>query len=356
MFHRIVSVPFFGRTTLVTLLATLAAHADGPRLVSQTWENLIGGGVVHSPYDYDAKGLRVQRRDYNSVDSSGPRIARTVWEYDAQDHLIRQVQFGATDTVSILTQSWIGNKQALATVWGKGGVQRYRDTSIYDADGHEIVRKRLSPSDSLVSQHTYTYDNQGQLLADTTWETQGATSAPVQATQTHWVQGSVSWTQDWVQSAGGTRWNALQRTDLVWNGTNLASTTNLSGDGTGHVLIDSTTYTYDASGNESTETTFNADRTASSRITYVWEGISAAHQRQMQSAPDIRWSQTGSSLVLEAAQTPLEISLMDAQGRMVLHTTGTSRSIDIAGLSQGRYLAAATFAQGRVVQAFTTFR
>lgn len=341
---------------LSVLLAGIASQAATLRLSSQTWENLIGGGVVHSPFDYDSKGLRVQRRDYNSADSSGPRIARTVWEYDAQENMVRQIQFSATDTVSILTQSWIGNKLSVATVWGKDGIQRYRDTSIYDTDGNEVLSKRLSRSDSLMSQHTWTYDSQGQLVTDTTWQPVTGSLIPVQAMQTHWEQGRVSWTQEWSHSASSTRWNALQRTDLAWSSTHLASTTNLSGDGTGRVLVDSTAYAYDASGNESSETIYNADRVASARTTFVWEGTSAARQRALQTFSDSHWSMHGSSLVLDVARTPLEITLLDAQGRILLRETGSGRSIDIGRLSQGRYVACATFADGRSIHPFTTFR
>ncbi|MBK8804215.1 MAG: hypothetical protein IPN71_19580 [Fibrobacteres bacterium] len=346
----------FRPLVMTILLSAFASQAATLRLASQTWENLIGGGVVHSPFDYDAKGLRTQRRDYNSADSSGPRIARTVWEYDTDEHMIRQVQFGATDTVSILTQTWVGDNLVRSAVWGKGGIQRYRDTSVYDGSGNEILSKRLSPSDSLVSQQTFTYDNQGQLVADTTWQPQTGSLIAVQATQTHWEQGHVLWTQEWSRSPGSTRWNALQRTDMAWSGVRLASATNLSGDGTGRVLVDSTAYTYDVSGNKSAETTFNAERVASARTTFSWEGTSAARQRLLQTVSDIRWNRNGSSLALEAIQTPLEITLLDANGRVVLRQTGSSRSVDIGKLSQGRYLATATFAHGRSVHPFTALR
>lgn len=339
----------------LSLFAT-ASSAATLRLSSQTWENLIGGGVVHSPYDYDAKGLRIQRRDYNSADSSGTRIARTVWEYDVQERMVRQVQFGVTDTVSILTQSWNGDNLAVATLWGKGGVQRYRDTSIYDNDGNEILRKRFSPTDSLMSQHTWTFDTQGQLATDTTWQPQGGNLVPVLAMQTSWQQGHVVRTQEWSRALGSTRWNALQRTDLAWNGTELASTTNLSGDGTGRILVDSTAYTYDASGNKSTETTFDADRVASARTTFHWEGTSAARGRSIQEASDFRWKQDGSRLVIDADQTVVEFTLMDARGRLILRTSGATRSLDLGSLPQGRYLASAIFAEGRSVHAFTHIR
>lgn len=339
----------------LSLFATVSSAAT-LRLSSQTWVNLIGGGVVHSPFDYDEKGLRTQRRDFNSTDSSGPRIARTIWEYDDQARMVRQVQFGVTDTVSILTQSWNGDKLALATLWGKGGIQRYRDTSIYDSDGNEILRKRFSPSDSLMSQHTWTYDSQGQLATDTTWQPQSGNLVPVLAMQTSWQQGRVVRTQEWSRALASSRWNAQQRTDLAWNGTELASTTNLSGDGTGRILVDSTAYTYDASGNKSTETTFNADRVASARTTFVWEGASAARIRSIQEASDLRWKQDGSRLVLDADRTVVEFALMDAQGRSILRTSGSARSLDLGSLPQGRYLASAIFAEGRSVHAFTHVR
>lgn len=347
--------------TILTLLSTVALSAVATeaatlRLSSQTWQNLIGGGTVHTPYDYDSRGLRIQRRDYNSTDSSGPRIARTVWEYDANDHMVREIQFGATDTVSIRTQTWTGNNLIRATVWGKGGVQRYRDTSIYDASGNVVLSRRLSPSDTLVSQHTWTFDSQGQLVADTTWQPQAGSLVAALAIQTHWEQGRVQWMQEWSKSPGANRWNALQRTEMAWTGSLLASTTNLSGDGTGRVLVDSTAYTYDNAGNESSETTFDGDRIASARITFQWEGTSAARQRALQTISDSHWSMHGSSLVLEAARTPQEIAVMDAQGRIVLRTEGSVRTIDIGGLSQGHYLACAIFAGGRSIHPFATVR
>lgn len=340
----------------MAILTSVATRADPLRVSSQTWQNLIGGGVVHSPYDYDAKGLRIQRRDYNSADSSGPRIARTVWEYDAQEHLVREIQFSATDTVSIVTQAWNGDHSIRTTVWGKGGVQRYRDTVIRDAQGRDSISRRLSARGSLVSQHTFTYDAQNELVADTIWQPAGGGLVAGLALATHWENGKVTWTQEWSRSPGATRWNAQQRTELLWNGDLLASTTDLSGDGTGRVLVDSTTYTYDVSGNRTTETTFDPDRIASTRTTYFWEGATAAWRRRHPTGAGVSWKISGNRLSLEGGPTPREITVVDAGGRILLRQAGPNPSIEIGSLTQGQYLAYATFADGRTSHSFSNVR
>jgi len=327
-----------------------------PRLLSQTWQNLIGGGVVHSPYDYDARGLRTQRRDYNSLDTSGIQLAHTVWEYDAQDRNVRQIEFAGTDTQSIVTRLWTGNGIALETTWGTGGAMRYRDTTRYNGSGLKTSTVRLSPTDSIVSMHTWVYDGSGLLLQDTTWQPNGANFDPVVATQTTWQNGRVAWTQEWARSPQTPRWNATQRTVLEWVSGLLASTTDLSGDGSGRVLVDSTSFAHDKQGNVLTETSFDADRLATTRITYEWETFATAIQRLAAASNQACWRRTAQGLYLDAAD-PLEIVLLDSRGRMVSRWLHPAPGVDLsASLPSGRYFAQARFAHGQSVYAFSTTR
>jgi len=338
---------------ILLCLGIVRIEAATYRLSSQTWQNLVGGGVVHSPYDYDAQGLRIQRRDYNSADSSGPIVSRTVWQYDNLGRVVAQIQFSATDTLSVLRQNWGAKGVILATVWGKGGVQRYRDTTMFDATGLKICSRRLSSKDSLVSSQTWAYDGLGQLVADTTWQPQADALIPVLVTETHWLDGFVSWIQESSRSLGSTRWNPSQRTEMSWNGSRLISTTNLSNDGTGRLLVDSTSYEYDAAGNRSTETTFDADRVASNRITYVWTLIASTivGPRPHEGSS---WTISGGQLRIDSDQRPMEIIILDPRGRVVVRAEGSSKSVSLIGLPRGRYLGHVKFADHQSTHAFTT--
>jgi len=325
--------------------AALPIDASPWRLVSQTWRNLVGGGVVFSPYNYDQRGLRVQRRDYNSKDTSGVLVSRTEWEYDAQDRSVREIAFTETDTATIVTRVWDGALLRVESTWGKRGILRYRDTFTYGTDGQKLSCRRISPADSTISVHTWTYDPAGNLGKDTVWQPDAGSLVAVLATETHWLGATVTWTQEWSRTVGSSRWNPLQRTELEWTNGTLVSTTDLEGDGTGRILSDSTVYAYDPAGNRVKETAFGNERSASTEITYAWVSTGATRiSRFGRAASDLKT--TGNLLRLEAKDDPLEVVLVDSRGRMaVRYEVLSARIWEIpTSLPEGRYLALARFA------------
>ncbi len=331
----------FQRWLFAACLVVVSTNsADSWRLTSQTWLNLLGQGAVFSPYDYDAQGHRVQRRDYNSQDSSGLLVSHTQWEYDALDRPSREISFSGPDTVSILVREFDLHGEAFQeSITGPGGKLRYRDSMSYDQTGLLKATVRYSGSGSVLFARSYSLDTLLDLESDTTWQPQGGLQAVV-ATQTQSSLGRVSWIQQWSRELGGTQWNPTVHTEMAYNGSLLGSVTNLDGDGSGRVLLDSTVFANDQFGNRLWERTYNYERVASTFIQYNWiKVITAGWLGRAKSTDGIKV--VGNRLIWNQAIQAKEIFLMDAKGRMVVRWTNLgSTEVNIpSSISTGTYFA-----------------
>ncbi len=328
-------------STALVLMTFSNAAADSWRLVSQSWFNLIGQSVLFSPYDYDSLGRRLQRRDYNSRDSSGVKVSHTIWEYDLLDRPWREIAFSQSDTLSVLVRSYDSlGREFQEAIYGEGGRLRYRDSMSFDHVGNLATTLHFSGTGTVVSRKTFSQNPLLQQESDTTWQAlPGGGFEPALILQTQLAQGRVSWTQQWSKNLGGVQWNPTTYTEMAYRGSLLASVTNLEADGSARVMLDSTVYLADAYGNRTSERTFNQDRIASTLIQYNWVQLPST-RNAMRGSRSKEIGLVGSHLLFPQGMRLSDVDLMDSKGRRIVHWAGqgVTEFVIPSSIPSGAYL------------------
>lgn len=266
---------------LAAALAAIAAEAgSGPRfrLMAETWINQAGGGQsgTFTAHTYDGDGKRIRTEIFIGLDGSGEVFEKREFSYYPDGLLDAQSNYYGKDLESRIVHRYdAAGRVSAKVVQGEDGVECFRDTYAYDAQGRLLTETRMK-GETATSMHKLAYAADGSVASDSLFEPEGSALVAVQAAL-HGAGRTPAERREsrWRKQDGA--WYHVQDTFRLYQGGLLASSAAYQ---VGGRRLDSSAFAYDADGNRLLEERFTGAGLPLSRLVFQWKDLQAISIRR----------------------------------------------------------------------------
>jgi hypothetical protein len=251
----------------------LSIAQSDPNLQSQKWINVLNAGKTgtFSEYQFDEKGLVIQKKNYTGLDKLGKLTSQTDYSYDTQKRLIFE-KTTLSDALNASVQYQYASSIHPTVIIHRSGkaVEKFRDSLFYTSEGL-LREQRCYKANVMIVMHRFGYQV-GRLIIDTTFENDGLTLVPKQGLWYAYDQSNRIFEERKIQWINGKEYISYTKArEYNVDGT-LSKVKEYVGKGSSAALISSVSYLYNNQAQRFREEVSNGTGNLVSATEYSWVG------------------------------------------------------------------------------------